>query len=126
MGNLWLKIKIWTKISFAALLLIYVLIFVAKNSNEQVKFWFWIDKNADTSVLLLAFYAFIAGAVVAVLVSTTLKTVKQIREIRGRGRTDRIERDLADMKAKAAMLRPKSAPPAGPATPSAGDGSGEG
>jgi uncharacterized integral membrane protein len=125
MGNLWLKIKIWTKISLAALLLIYVLLFVAKNSNEQVKFWYWIGRNADTSVLLLAFYAFIAGAVVTILVSTTLKTVRQVREIRGRGRTDRIERDLADMKAKASMLRSKPTPPTGPATPSAGQDSAE-
>jgi uncharacterized integral membrane protein len=108
MGNLWLKIKIWTKISLAALLLIYVLLFVAKNSNRQVQFWYWIGKNADTSVLLLALYAFVGGAVVTILVSTTFRTVRQVREMRNKGRTGRIERDLADMKAKAAMLRPKS------------------
>jgi uncharacterized integral membrane protein len=107
MGNLWLKIKIWTKISIASVLLIYLLVFVAANSNRDVKFWYWIGRNADTSVLLLALYAFFGGMIVWILVSTTLKTVKQVREMRGKGRTDRLERELAEMRAKAAMLRPK-------------------
>jgi uncharacterized integral membrane protein len=111
MGSIWLKIKIWTKVSFFALILIYVLIFVAKNSTEKVSFWYWFNRSADTSVLLFSLYAVLSGIVFTVLVSTTLKTIRQVRELRGKGRIDRIDREMADMKAKAAMLREKPAVP---------------
>ena len=111
MGNLWLKIKIWSKVSFVGLILIYVLIFVAKNSTERVTFWYWFKPTTDTSVLLFALYAVLTGVVFTVLVSTTLRTIRQVRELRGKGRTDRLERDMAEMRAKAAMLRPKPISP---------------
>jgi len=111
MGNIWLKIKIWTKVSFFGLILVYMLIFVAKNSTEKVSFWYWFNRSADTSVLLFSLYAVLGGVVFTVLVSTTLKTIRQVRELRDKGRTGRIEREMADMKAKAAMLRPKPATP---------------
>lgn len=117
MGNLWLKIKIWSKVAFVGAIVIYVLIFTAKNSTEPVKFWFWFNRTAETSILLFALYAVLTGVVFTVLVSTTFKTVRQVRELRGKGRTDRLEREMADMKAKAAMLRPK--PPAPATDPSA-------
>ena len=110
MGNLWLKIKIWSKVSIVGAILIYVLIFTAKNSTEPVKFWFWFNKTADTSILLFALYAVLTGIVFTVLVGTTFRTIRQVRELRNKSRTDRLERDMADMRAKAAMLRPK--PPA--------------
>lgn len=116
MGNFWLKIKIWSKVSFVGIILIYVLIFVAKNSTEPVKFWFWFNRTAETSILLFALYAVLTGIVFTVLVSTTFRTIRQVRDLRGKSRTDRLERDIADMKAKAAMLRPK--PPAASADPS--------
>jgi uncharacterized integral membrane protein len=113
MGNLWLKIKIWTTVSFFSLVVLYMLIFVAKNSTESVKFWFWFNHTTDTSVLLFSLYAVLGGIVFTVLVSTTFKTIRQFRDLRDKGRVDRIDREVADMKAKAAMLRPKPvAPPA--------------
>jgi uncharacterized integral membrane protein len=117
MGNLWLKIKIWGKISFVAVILIYLLMFVANNSTEHVTFWFWIHRSAETSVLLFALYAVLTGVVFTVLVSTSVRTFRQVRELRGKSRTDRLERDIAEMRAKAGMLRPKPAPGAGDAAP---------
>ncbi len=38
MGNLWLKIKIWTKITVASLIALYLLIFILKNGGETAKF----------------------------------------------------------------------------------------
>jgi hypothetical protein len=38
-----------------------------------------------------------------------LRTVKQIRELRHRGRQEKIERDINEMKAKAAMLQTRPA-----------------
>jgi uncharacterized integral membrane protein len=113
MGNVWLKIKIWSKIGFVGLILLYLLIFVAKNSTETVKFWFWINRTpTQTSVLLFGLYAVLTGVVFTVLVSTTIRTFRQVRELRGKSRTDRLERDMAEMRAKAAMLRPKPEPAA--------------
>jgi uncharacterized integral membrane protein len=116
-GDLWLKIKFWTKISFFGLLLIYILLFVYNNASNSVTFWFWIGKKPDTSVLLLVLYSFVAGVVVTILVSTTFKTLRQFRDLRHRGRTASLEREMADMRTKAAMLREK--PPGDSGSPPA-------
>ena len=59
MGNLWLKIKVWTKITVAALITLYVLIFVLKNDAQKVKFWYWINREYEGSLLSLVFFAFL-------------------------------------------------------------------
>ncbi len=115
MADLWLKIKVWTKISLAGLLLLYVLVFCVENSGK-VELWVWPNHKPQTSVLLLALYAFASGVVLTVLVRTTLKTLSQIRDLQHRSRHDRLAREVADMKSKAGMLREKS--PIGAASPS--------
>ena len=111
---MWLKIKIWTKSLVFGALLIYTLVFLLKNSDENANIWYWFFKPKYTvSVLLLTFFAFLAGVLGTLLVRTTFTTLRQIRESRSRSRTDRLEREVADMKAKAAML--KTRPPAGAA-----------
>ena len=138
MGSLWLKIKIWTKITVAALLTIYVLIFVMKNGGRTAEFWYWFNREVETSLLFLVMYAFLVGVITTVLVGTALRTLRQIRELRSRNRSERLEAEIADMKTKAAMLqtRPGNAggqsgsghpaasgtftPPAPPIDPAAG------
>lgn len=105
MINLWLKIKIWTKLGFVGLALLYLLIFVFENSGYEVKFWYWFRHEPSTNVLFLVSGAFISGVITAVLVSTTIRTVKQVREIQDRARHDRIDREVAEMREKAARLR---------------------
>jgi hypothetical protein len=56
-------------------------------------------------VFLLTTGAFLAGVVFTIVANTTLKTVRQIRDLRSRGRHEKMERDLEDMKTKAAMLQ---------------------
>jgi uncharacterized integral membrane protein len=102
---MWLKIKVWTKIVVASALGLYALIFIIKNTSQQVKFWWWFGREENASVLLLTAVAFVVGVLVAVLVRTTWKTVTQIRELQRRARQQRNERDLAEMKSKAGMLR---------------------
>lgn len=114
MADLWLKIKVWTKITLFGLLLLYVLVFCVQNSGK-VELWVWPNHKPQTSVLLLALYAFASGVVLTVLVRTTLKTMSQIRELQHRSRHDRLAREVADMKSKAGMLREKSSPGAAPA-----------
>ncbi len=127
MGNLWLKIKVWTKITFAAVLAIYLLIFILKNGDRKADFWFWFGREYSGSLLSLVFFAFLIGALVAILATTTFRTIRQIRELRARNRSQALEREVADMKAKASMLKTKPlggvapAPPPAPAPASLAD-----
>src|ERR1700722_8504191 len=107
MADLWLKIKVWTKVTLFGLLLLYVLVFCVENSGK-VELWVWPNHKPQTSVLLLALYAFASGVVLTVLVRTTLKTLSQIRDLQHRSRHDRLAREVADMKSKAGMLRERS------------------
>jgi uncharacterized integral membrane protein len=106
MSELWLKIKIWTKGILAALVLLYVIIFIAKNS-QPVRFWWWYNHEDQYSALVLIAIAFVAGIVSTVLFRTTLRTMRQVQDLRSRNRSSRLEREMADMKAKAAMLQTK-------------------
>src|SRR5436190_17840959 len=108
MSNMWLKIKVWTKIVVFGLVLVYIIVFVAKNSARPITPWLGPNLEPPTSAFMLALYAFLAGVLVAVLVRTTYRTIAQIRELRQRQRTERMERDVSDIKTKAGMLRAKS------------------
>jgi uncharacterized integral membrane protein len=105
MGNLWLKIKVWTKIGVAALIVLYVLVFVLKNGGRKAEFWFWFNHEYEGSILSLVFFAFLIGGLVAMLATTTVRTIRQIKEIRARNRSEKLVAEVADMKAKAAMLQ---------------------
>ena len=107
MGNVWLKIKIWMKVGLLALVLLYVLFFVYKNAKEPVKLWYWYNHQPQTTVLMLALCSFLAGVVGTLLVRTTFATIRQVNELKDRQRTQRLDRAVADMQAKAAMLRSK-------------------
>ena len=119
MGNFWLKFKVWTKVVLFGLLLIYVTVFIVQNSEKQATMWVWFGRGSQvtTSVLKLVLAAFLLGVLGTMLVRTTFRTVRQIREVRARGRSERLERDIADMKTKAGMLRPRTAEPEPAASP---------
>ena len=116
MGNLWLKIKVWTKITVAALIAIYLLIFVLQNGGQKVTFWWWFGHQYEGSMLYLVFFTFLIGGLVTILATTTVRTVRQIKELRNRNRSQKLEREIAEMKTKAAMLQTKPSP--GAASPS--------
>lgn len=108
MGSLWLKIKIWTKVTVALLIGLYILIFVYKNSGQPVAFWYWFNRKYEGSLLSLVAFAFLIGGLVAILATTTLRTIRQVKELRARTRSQRLEAEVQDMKTKAAMLQTKS------------------
>jgi uncharacterized membrane protein YciS (DUF1049 family) len=110
MSSMWLKIKIWTKVVIFALVALYLLLFFLNNYSKQVTFWYWFNREPNQSVLLLVALSFVLGVIVAILVRMMFKTVHQVREMRNKARTDRLEREVADMKAKAAMLQTKASP----------------
>ena len=110
MNNLWLKIKVWSKIIFAVFIVTYLVTFVAKNSAATAEVWFFFFKTPYTVPLLyLIFFVFLAGVIGTILVRTTFKTINQVAELRTRNRQERLEREMADMKAKAARLQTRPA-----------------
>ena len=113
MNEIWLSIKSWTQRLILAALVIYAGVFVYKNSQQPVSFWYWYDHSRSTTVFILTAGAFAAGIIFTILLSTALKTLKQIRELRSRSRHEKMERDLEEMKAKAAMLQTRPAGSAG-------------
>jgi lysylphosphatidylglycerol synthetase-like protein (DUF2156 family) len=108
MNEIWLSIKAWTQRLIIAALVIYAGLFFS-NNRETVTLWYWFKHDHQTTVFLLAGSAFIVGVIFAILMSTALKTLKQIRDLRSRSRHEKMERDLEDMKAKAAMLQTRAA-----------------
>ena len=107
MTNAFLKVKVWTKVVIFGLILVYLTFFMVENSENKATLWVWFgrERPLETSVLKLVLVAFLAGVVGTLLVRTSFRTLRQIREVRDRGRTERMERDLIDMKTKAGMLR---------------------
>jgi uncharacterized integral membrane protein len=113
LGTLWLKIKVWTKVFIAFALLVYAVVFVYQNSSRSVTPWFWFGHEPPTSVLVLVLCSFLVGVIGTILFRTTIKTLRQFRNLRERTRAERLEREMAEMRTKAAMLRSKGAPEAG-------------
>jgi uncharacterized integral membrane protein len=102
---MWLKIKVWTKVVLFAVLALYALVFLAKNSGRQVQFWYWYDRDPQLPVLVLVLASFIVGIIGTILIRTTFKTLTQVRELKSRSRAERMQRELNEMKTKASALR---------------------
>jgi hypothetical protein len=112
MNNLWLKIKIWTKITAFAVAALYVIFFVNRNWNATIdpSIDFPFLKTYTRPLLLNVLLATAALSVFAWwLIGTIFKTVRQIRDLRDRNRAARMEREVAEMKNKASMLQTKEA-----------------
>ena len=121
MNNLWLKIKLWTKIAICAFVVVYLLVFIIKNNGEEVNFWFWYNRTVKASILLLVTAAFLTGILVAILARMTFHTARQFSVMRNTARTERLEREVADMKAKAGMLQMKASAQGAQPTPPPND-----
>jgi uncharacterized integral membrane protein len=117
MRTLWLKIWVWTKAIVAGLLVIYLMVFAAKNSGKPVEFWVWYNVHPEESVLVLSLYAFLGGIVFAVVSVTAFRTIRQVQELSRRNRMERTEKHIAELHAKAASLHAKPAPSEEPLPP---------
>jgi hypothetical protein len=106
MTNTWLKIRIWTKIVIVFLFALYGIIFLISNSGKTVDVWIW--GRYDIGLLPLIFFTFLFGVVTTVLVRTTFRTIRQIRELRGRNRSEQLNRDIAEMKARTEQLQTRN------------------
>jgi hypothetical protein len=119
---MWEKIKLWTRIVVFSALALYLLIVVAVNWELRVDgiLQLVFVKFEKPRVLLVL----LATAVVSIfgwwLTRTVFKALRQLQSVRERSRTARLEKEMAEMKAKAAMLQKKeglTAAPGFPVTP---------
>ncbi len=116
MENLWLKIKIWTKIILFSIVVIYLGIFIYNNSDQPLTIWVWFGKDFKTSALEMIPAMLLAGVFGTVVVRMAFRAIKQIRELQQKNAAARMQKDMADIKAKAAMLQTKPATPTADAT----------
>ena len=100
MGNLWVKIKVWTKVAVFAMLFLYIILFVIRTANGRSS-----SGTGSTTERIrrswCSFLAFVTGAVGTILIRTTFKTLRQIREMQERGRSEKMQRGREDIRAKA-------------------------
>ena len=107
MSKFWLRMTVWFKVTLVAALFVYVLLFTFKNASEHARFWYWFNHQPETTLLVLVLCAFGAGVVSTFLFRTTFRTIRQIQELQERSRAQRIDRELTDIRTKAAMLQTK-------------------
>ncbi len=107
MSDAWLTIKVWAKgIVFGAVLL-YSALFVYNNSgHDGVHFWWWFGHDKTTTSFLLIATSFVTGAACMFFVETLVRTAWKLRAAGTVRRQLQLEREVAEMKAKAAMLQP--------------------
>ena len=82
MRDLWLKIKVWSKIIFLSLLVIYALVFTIENSGQRVDFWYWYNSRLQASLFVFALLTFAAGVIATLLFAMVKRTFAQLHELR--------------------------------------------
>ena len=121
MKGYFLKAWLWIKSILLGAVVLYIALFVLNNNNKETKVWWWFNREPAVSLLSLIFTVLAMGVLVTLLVRTIVTTVRQIQETRARTRTMRLEREVAEMRAKAEMLQKREGPfGAGGTTPVSG------
>jgi hypothetical protein len=133
---MWEKIKLWTRVVVFGALALYLLIVIAVNWELRVKGTLQLVfvKFDEPRVLLVLLVTAVVSIFGWWLLRAVFKTVRQFRSVRDRSRTTKLEKEMAEMRAKASMLREKEREaPAAPqgfpvvpvtATPVGGGGTG--
>ena len=65
MNNLWLRFKIWFKMTLIVALFLYIIFFTYNNASEKTHLWYWFHRQPETNILLLVLFSFAAGVVVS-------------------------------------------------------------
>lgn len=110
MQSFWQTVWFYFKVVLITLIGINVVLFVIANLSAVVEPGINLNffRNYDRPSLL--FVLLITSAISIFgwwLFWTVLTTLRQLRSARDRARTSRLEREVADMKTKAAMLQTK-------------------
>lgn len=108
---MWEKIKLWTRVVVFSALAMYLLIVVVLNWGLVVE--------GELNLIFTKFYrpqvltVLLVTSVLSVmgwwLIRTIFKTLRQFQTVRERSRTTKLEREMAEMRAKAGMLQKKDA-----------------
>lgn len=107
MKTTWTKIKLWTKMTIFGAVAVYLIAFIIANRNAHISpaldFLFKDYQNAPALLVLLLTGVFsIFGWW---LFKTLFRTFRQMRDVGRRAHLERIEREHAEMVAKAAKLQ---------------------
>jgi hypothetical protein len=122
---MWEKFKLWLRVIVFGTMALYVLIVVTLNwglvlGGKLQLIFAEFDRPRILVVLLVTSVLSVFGWW---LFRTIFKTMRQFQTVRERSRTSKLEREVADMKAKAGMLQTRETPgpkiPTGTATASA-------
>jgi uncharacterized membrane protein YciS (DUF1049 family) len=109
MKGYFLKVWLWIKALVLAAVILYLILFVANNNEKSMKVWLWIGREPDVSLLGLISTLLATGVVLTLLIKTVITTIRQIQEARAKSRTLRLEKEVAEMRAKAEMLQKRDA-----------------
>lgn len=117
MNDYWLKLKAWTKLIAFSVIALYVLIFLFLNRNAtiQPELHLVFKTYVGPNVLVVLFLTSLLSVITWWLVRTAFTLFHEIRVIQHQSRAAQLERELTDMKSKAAMLKSRPAEPAAPA-----------
>jgi hypothetical protein len=129
---MWEKIKLWTRIVVFSALALYLLIVIAVNWELRLNgpLQLVLVKFENPRVLLVLLVTAVVSIFGWWLTRTVFKALRQLQSVRERSRTAKLEKEMAEMKAKAAMLQKKegvtsaAAAPGFPVVPVSSPGTG--
>ncbi|HEY7120504.1 MAG TPA: hypothetical protein VH475_28225, partial [Tepidisphaeraceae bacterium] len=106
---MWEKIKLWTRVIVFGAMALYVLIVVTLNWGLHIdgELHLVFTRFDHPRVLLVLVVTAVLSIVGWWLFRAIFKTIRQFRTMRERSRTTKLEREIADMRAKAGMLQKK-------------------
>ena len=96
--------RIWAKVLLLAVVLVYFLLFLYFNSQDVV-LWLFPGTQFQTNMVVALLGAVVLGSLLTLLVRMVAVTLRQVRQRRDRVRTDKLEREITDMRTKAASLK---------------------
>lgn len=112
MGTFWEKLKFWTKAIVFGVAVLYLFIVTAANWSLVI--------DGDLNLIVAKYQkphvltVLLVTAVISIfgwwLLRTIFKTLRQWQHLQDRSRTAKLEKEMADMKAKAGMLQTREAP----------------
>jgi hypothetical protein len=119
MGTFWEKFKFWTKAIVFGVAALYLLIVVTLNWNLTIKgdLNLIFTKFTDPHVLTVLLVTAVLSIVGWWLFRTVIRTLRQWQTLQDRSRTARLEKEMAEMRAKAQMLQTRDTPTPAPAAP---------
>jgi hypothetical protein len=121
---MWEKLKLWLRVIVFGTMALYLLIVVTLNWGLVLegKLRLIFTEFDHPRVLVVLIVTAVTSVFGWWLFRTIFKTVRQFRSVRERSRTSKLEREVAEMKAKAGMLQTREIPtptsPSGTATAS--------